>query len=58
MPCRKGRVVWNSNICISGHCTGGLDVYLQFQYVNALAENLINYKERTEAFRLGFSIVR
>jgi len=36
----------------------GLDLYLQFQYVNALAESFIDYKERTEAFRLGFSIVR
>ena len=35
-----------------------LDLYFQFQYVNALAESLIDYKERTEAFRLGFSIVR
>lgn len=35
-----------------------LDLYFQFQYVNALAESLIDYKERTEAFRFGFSIVR
>ena len=35
-----------------------LDLYFHFQYVNALAESLINYKGRTEAFRLGFSIVR
>lgn len=35
-----------------------LDLYFHFQYVNALAESLIDYKERTEAFRLGFSIVR
>ncbi|MBW2192580.1 MAG: phospholipase A [Deltaproteobacteria bacterium] len=34
------------------------DFYLQAQYVNALAESLINYRERTEAVRLGFSIVR
>jgi outer membrane phospholipase A len=36
----------------------GLDLYFQFQYVNALGESFIDYKERTEAFRLGFSIVR
>ena len=35
-----------------------IDLYFQVQYVNALAESLINYKERTRAFRLGFSIVR
>ena len=35
-----------------------IDLYFQLQYVNALAENLINYKQRSRAFRLGFSIVR
>ncbi|MFO7931923.1 MAG: phospholipase A [Desulfosalsimonas sp.] len=35
-----------------------LDIYLQAQYVNALAESLLNYRERTRAFRLGISIVR
>jgi outer membrane phospholipase A len=35
-----------------------LNLYLQAQYTNALAENLIAYKERTHAFRLGISIVR
>lgn len=35
-----------------------IDIYLQAQYANALAESLINYKERTRAFRIGFSIVR
>lgn len=37
---------------------GNIDLYLHVQYVNALAESLINYRERTEAVRLGFSIVR
>ena len=32
--------------------------YLQVQYVNALAESLINYDERTEALRIGLSIIR
>lgn len=32
--------------------------YLQIQYVNALAESLINYDERTEALRIGLSIIR
>jgi phospholipase A1 len=35
-----------------------LNMYFQVQYVNALAESLINYKDRTEAVRLGFAIVR
>ena len=37
---------------------GNLDVYLHAQYANGLAENLLNYRQRTEAFRLGISIVR
>ena len=37
---------------------GNIDLYLQAQYVNSLAESLLNYKERNEAFRLGFAIVR
>jgi hypothetical protein len=32
--------------------------YLQAQYVGALAERLIEYRERTEAVRLGLAIVR
>lgn len=35
-----------------------LDLYFQVQYVNALAESLLNYRDRTEALRLGFAIVR
>jgi len=35
-----------------------LDLYFQVQYANRLAESLLNYTERTEAFRLGFAIVR
>jgi len=35
-----------------------LDLYLQVQYANRLAESLLHYTERTEAFRLGFAIVR
>lgn len=35
-----------------------IDLYFQVQYLNALAESLINYKERTRAVRLGLSIVR
>ncbi|MDA8141694.1 MAG: phospholipase A [Desulfobacteraceae bacterium] len=35
-----------------------LDLYLQAEYVNALAESLLNYNERTEAVRIGLAIVR
>jgi phospholipase A1 len=35
-----------------------LNLYFQAQYVNALAESLLNFRDRTEAVRLGFAIVR
>lgn len=35
-----------------------IHLYLHFQYVNALAENLLYYEERTKAYRLGVSFVR
>jgi outer membrane phospholipase A len=35
-----------------------LDMYIQAQYVDQLAESLINYTKRTQAFRLGLAIVR
>ena len=35
-----------------------LQFYLHAQYVNALAESLLNYTERNQALRLGISIVR
>jgi phospholipase A1 len=34
------------------------DLFFQIQYCNMLAESLINYKERDESIRIGFSIVR
>ncbi|MFP4475184.1 MAG: phospholipase A [Desulfatibacillaceae bacterium] len=34
------------------------DLYFHGQYSNALAESLLEYTERNETFRLGFSIVR
>jgi phospholipase A1/A2 len=38
--------------------TGISGLYLHVQYVNMLAESLLNYDERTEAIRIGVSIVR
>ena len=35
-----------------------LDIYIHAQYANALAESLIDYQDRTHAYRLGVSIVR
>lgn len=35
-----------------------LSLYLHAQYADALAETLLNYKERTQAFRIGISLVR
>jgi phospholipase A1/A2 len=35
-----------------------IDLYFHVQYVNALAESLLHYRERTEAVRLGLSFVR
>ena len=40
------------------HLFQHLNVYLQAQYVSVLAESLIDYRERTDAVRLGISIVR
>jgi phospholipase A1 len=38
--------------------SNNVQVYLQTQYVSSLAESLLHYQERTEAFRFGFAIVR
>ncbi|MGB5421133.1 MAG: phospholipase A [Desulfobacterales bacterium] len=38
--------------------SSNFDLYFQAQYVNALAESLLDYRQRTRAFRLGFAIVR
>jgi phospholipase A1/A2 len=35
-----------------------VDLYFHVQYENALAESLLHFRERTEAVRMGFSIVR
>jgi outer membrane phospholipase A len=35
-----------------------LGFYLHVQYVNALAETLLNYEERAEAIRFGLSMIR
>ncbi len=37
---------------------GSLDMYLYAQYFNGYAETLLDYSEKTDAFRLGIAIVR
>ncbi len=37
---------------------GNLDIYLQVQYVYALAESLLHYNDRVNALRIGFALVR
>jgi phospholipase A1/A2 len=43
---------------LSQYVFKNLNLYFQIQYVNALAESLLNFRDRTEALRLGFAIVR
>jgi phospholipase A1 len=38
--------------------SGLMDVYLHAQYFTGYAENLLEYDQRSDVFRLGFSIVR
>ena len=35
-----------------------LDLYLQVQYANTLAESLLHYQDRTQALRIGIALVR
>jgi phospholipase A1 len=37
---------------------GNLQVYLDVQYVYALAESLLHYQDRVKALRIGFALVR
>ena len=35
-----------------------LDIYLQVEYANCLAESLLNFRDRTQALRIGIAIIR
>jgi len=35
-----------------------LDIYLQVQYANCLAESLLHFRKRTQALRIGLAIIR
>lgn len=43
---------------IQKYFANNIGVYIHLQYINSLAENMLNYKDRTEAIRLGVSLVR
>ncbi|MBU0482586.1 MAG: phospholipase A [Proteobacteria bacterium] len=43
---------------VGNHVEDNLNIYLHAQYANALAESLIEYRDRTEALRIGISFVR
>lgn len=43
---------------VQQYLSDNLAVYLHVQYVNALAESLLHYQDRTEALRLGISFIR
>lgn len=43
---------------IHQYLSDNMAIYLSAQYVNALGESMLNYRERTEALRLGISFIR
>ncbi|NNK02457.1 MAG: phospholipase, partial [Desulfatitalea sp.] len=43
---------------LSQRLSSSAGIYLQVQYVDTLAESLLDYRDRTQAFRLGFALVR
>ncbi len=55
---RGTSVQTNLSYPISRLLKNNFDLFFHIQYSYSLAESLINYKERTQALRIGFSIVR
>jgi len=56
---RKGpSTQWDLTYPMHKWFSGNLDLYLQVQYVDGLAEGLLDYRERTEALRIGVALVR
>ncbi len=53
-----GSVQVDMSYPVSNYLSDNINIYLHFQYVNALAESLLNYQDRTEAFRIGISLIR
>ncbi|MCA1765309.1 MAG: phospholipase A, partial [Desulfobulbaceae bacterium] len=46
------------NYPVHGGISENIQIYLHLQYVNALAESMLNYRDRTEALRLGITFIR
>ncbi len=58
-PAREGNSVWvDMTYPIGRYLQDSLNIYFHAQYANVLGESLLHYKERTEAVRLGISIIR
>ena len=56
---RKGTTVQvDLTYPMAGLLGKNLNFYLQAQYFSGYAETLLNYNERHDALRIGFSIVR
>ncbi|MDT8334229.1 MAG: phospholipase A [Desulfurivibrionaceae bacterium] len=53
-----GSIQVDFDLPIHGSLSENLEIYLHCQYVNALAESMLHYRERTEAFRIGISFIR
>jgi outer membrane phospholipase A len=53
-----GSILVDLNYPVRGELSENLQVYIHCQYVNALAESMLNFRERTEALRLGISFIR
>jgi phospholipase A1/A2 len=58
-PAREGNS-WELDLTypIQKYFANNIGVYLHLQYLNSLAETMLNYHNRTEAVRLGVSLVR
>ena len=55
---KGGSVQLDLTLPVSRTWFENVNMYFHVQYVSALAESLIQYQERTEAVRIGFSFVR
>jgi outer membrane phospholipase A len=58
-PAKQGNSLYvDLTYPIHKYFSNNLGAYLHLQYVNSLAENLKNYQDRTDAFRIGISFIR
>jgi phospholipase A1 len=54
----KGCVQFDLTYPIRDLLQNNVDVYIDAQYFNGYAESLLSYNRRTQAFRIGFALVR